>query len=115
LTVSVFVWEPGCTRPRHGSAASRGRFVRYLITRVGRSPGLRRSVELAKETARAGGVHTGAPDSRHPARPGFMSAHGWVRALEVAGFSEITVLPAQIERCAEIYPGFYSGAITARV
>jgi len=24
------------------------------------------------------------------------------------------VLPAQIERCAEIYPGFYSGAITAR-
>jgi len=44
-----------------------------------------------------------------------MSAHGWVRALEVAGFSEITVLPAQIERCAEIYPGFYSGAITARV
>jgi len=48
-------------------------------------------------------------------RPGFMSARGWVRALEVAGFSEITVLPAQIERCAEIYPGFYSGAITAHV
>ena len=47
-------------------------------------------------------------------RPGFMSARGWVRALEAAGFSEITVLPAQIERCAEIYPGFYSGAITAR-
>jgi SAM-dependent methyltransferase len=47
-------------------------------------------------------------------RPGFMSARGWVRALEAAGFSEITLLPAQIERCAEIYPGFYSGAITAR-
>lgn len=47
-------------------------------------------------------------------RPGFMSARGWARALEVAGFSEITLLPAQIERCAEIYPGFYSGAITAR-
>jgi hypothetical protein len=47
-------------------------------------------------------------------RPGFMSARGWVRALEAAGFSEITVLPAQIERCAEIYPGSYSGAITAR-
>jgi SAM-dependent methyltransferase len=47
-------------------------------------------------------------------RPGFMSARGWVRALEVAGFSEIMLLPAQIERCAEVYPGFYSGAITAR-
>jgi SAM-dependent methyltransferase len=47
-------------------------------------------------------------------RPGFMSARGWVRALEAAGFSEITLLPAQIERCAEIYPGFYSGALTAR-
>jgi SAM-dependent methyltransferase len=47
-------------------------------------------------------------------RPGFMSARGWVRALEAAGFSGITLLPAQIERCAEIYPGFYSGAITAR-
>jgi len=43
-----------------------------------------------------------------------MSARGWVRALEAAGFSRITVLPAQIERCAEIYPGFYAGAITAR-
>jgi SAM-dependent methyltransferase len=52
------------------------------------------------------------PDIRP--RPGFMSARGWVRALEAAGFSEITLLPAQIERCAEIYPGFYSGAITAR-
>jgi len=47
-------------------------------------------------------------------RPGFMSARGWIRALEAAGFSEITLLPAKIERCAEIYPGFYSGAITAR-
>ena len=32
---------------------------------------------------------------------------------EAAGFSRVTVLPAQIERCAEIYPGFYAGAITA--
>jgi SAM-dependent methyltransferase len=47
-------------------------------------------------------------------RPGFMSARGWVHALDAAGFSGITVLPAQIELCAEIYPGFYSGAITAR-
>jgi SAM-dependent methyltransferase len=46
-------------------------------------------------------------------RPGFMSAQGWVRALETAGYSEISVLPAQIERCTEVYPGFYSGAITA--
>ena len=46
-------------------------------------------------------------------RPGFMSARGWVRALEAAGFSRITVLPALIERCAEVYPGFYAGAITA--
>jgi SAM-dependent methyltransferase len=48
-------------------------------------------------------------------RPGFMSARGWIRSLESAGFSQVTVLPAQIERCAEIYPGFYSGALTARV
>jgi SAM-dependent methyltransferase len=48
-------------------------------------------------------------------RPGFMSARGWIRALEAAGFSQITVLPAQVERCTEIYPGFYSGALTARV
>jgi SAM-dependent methyltransferase len=46
-------------------------------------------------------------------RPGFMSTHVWVRALEAAGFNRIGVLPAQIARCAEIYPGFYCGAITA--
>jgi hypothetical protein len=32
LTVSVFVWEPGCTRPRHGFAASRGRFPLCALT-----------------------------------------------------------------------------------
>jgi len=48
------------------------------------------------------------------ARPGFMSARGWRRALEAAGFREITLLPAEIERCAGIYPGFYCGALTAR-
>ncbi|MGD1147459.1 MAG: class I SAM-dependent methyltransferase [Thermoanaerobaculaceae bacterium] len=47
-------------------------------------------------------------------RPGFMSARGWRRALEAAGFTEISILPAEIERCAQIYPGFYCGAITAR-
>ena len=44
-----------------------------------------------------------------------MSARGWVHALDAAGFSQITVLPAQIERCAEIYPGFYGGALTAHI
>jgi SAM-dependent methyltransferase len=47
-------------------------------------------------------------------RPGFMSARGWLRALRDTGFSDVSVLPAQIERCAEVYPGFYSGALTAR-
>ncbi|MBZ5587804.1 MAG: class I SAM-dependent methyltransferase [Acidobacteriia bacterium] len=54
------------------------------------------------------------PEEGIRVRPGFMSARGWRRALETAGFDEITVLPAEIERCAEIYPGFYCGAITAR-
>ncbi|MDD5562683.1 MAG: class I SAM-dependent methyltransferase [Thermoanaerobaculaceae bacterium] len=47
-------------------------------------------------------------------RPGFMSAQGWTRALAAAGFREVTVIPAQIERCAAIYPGFYCGAVAAR-
>jgi len=47
-------------------------------------------------------------------RPGFMSVRGWRRALDASGFGEISILPAEIERCAEIYPGFYCGAITAR-
>ncbi len=47
-------------------------------------------------------------------RPGFMSAGGWRRALEAAGFRDIALIPAQIERCASIYPGFYCGAVSAR-
>ena len=47
-------------------------------------------------------------------RPGFMSASGWMRAFDAAGFSEIAVIPAQLERCASIYPGFYCGAVSAR-
>lgn len=47
------------------------------------------------------------------ARPGFISARGWLRALEAAGFHDVAVLPAEVERCAEIYPGFYCGALTA--
>ncbi len=48
------------------------------------------------------------------ARPGFMSIAGWRRALAAAGFEGVEVLPATIERCVEIYPGFYCGALTAR-
>ncbi|OYW02814.1 MAG: hypothetical protein B7Z61_11330, partial [Acidobacteria bacterium 37-71-11] len=47
-------------------------------------------------------------------RPGFMSAGGWTRAIDAAGFGEIAVIPARIERCAAIYPGFYCGAVSAR-
>ncbi len=47
-------------------------------------------------------------------RPGFLSPSGWTRALEAAGFNGIAVLPARIERCARIYPGFYCGALVAR-
>ena len=47
-------------------------------------------------------------------RPGFMSVGGWTRALERAGFRQVEVSPAQVERCAAIYPGFYCGALTAR-
>jgi SAM-dependent methyltransferase len=46
-------------------------------------------------------------------RPGFMTLGEWRTALERAGFSSVSVLPAQIERCVERYPGFYGGAITA--
>ncbi len=47
-------------------------------------------------------------------RPGFMCLDGWRRALREAGFGAVEVLPAEIERCAGIYPGFYCGAVTAR-
>jgi SAM-dependent methyltransferase len=47
-------------------------------------------------------------------RPGFMCAEGWRQAFRAAGFGEITTLPVQLERCAEIYPGFYCGAVAAR-
>ena len=47
-------------------------------------------------------------------RPGFISPGGWTRAFDAAGFGEIAVIPAQIERCSTIYPGFYCGAVSAR-
>ncbi len=57
-----------------------------------------------------------APAAGDPRRrPGFASASGWRCALSAARFSEVQVLPARIEECARIYPGFYCGALTARV
>ena len=47
-------------------------------------------------------------------RPGFMSAGGWARALDAAGFGDVAVIPGQIERCSTLYPGFYCGAVSAR-
>ncbi len=47
-------------------------------------------------------------------RPGFISAAGWTRALRLAGFTEVTLLPAELDYCAQIDPGFYCAAITAR-
>jgi SAM-dependent methyltransferase len=47
-------------------------------------------------------------------RPGFLTVRQWQRALEGAGLHEITVLPAAIQRCAELYPGFYAGAVMGR-
>jgi hypothetical protein len=48
-------------------------------------------------------------------RPGFLTLDQWRAALLQAGFAAVSVLPAQIERCVERYPGFYGGAITAAV
>jgi SAM-dependent methyltransferase len=47
-------------------------------------------------------------------RPGFMSFTGWRQALQQAGFGGISLLPNELERCAEVYPGYYCAAITAR-
>jgi SAM-dependent methyltransferase len=47
-------------------------------------------------------------------RAGFLTAGSWGRALERAGFGEVAMLPAQLARCVERYPGFYCGAFTAR-
>ncbi|HUK14651.1 MAG TPA: class I SAM-dependent methyltransferase [Thermoanaerobaculaceae bacterium] len=47
------------------------------------------------------------------ARPGFVSAQGWLRALAEAGFHDVRIVPAKIEACAAIYPGFYCGALAA--
>ncbi len=47
-------------------------------------------------------------------QPGFLTVHQWRRALYLAGLAEVTVLPAAIEACATLYPGFYTAALVAR-
>lgn len=76
--------------------------------------------------AGAGGVHLELPftlleayrqapllEGMRP-RPGFMTLTGWRAALDAAGFGEVAVLPAELERCQQVYAGFYCGALTAR-
>jgi len=46
--------------------------------------------------------------------PGFLTVSQWCRAMGAAGLAGITLLPAAIERCAALYPGFYCAAITGR-
>jgi SAM-dependent methyltransferase len=48
-------------------------------------------------------------------RPGFLSARGWRHALSAAGLGAASLLPANLERCTALYPGFYCGALTATV
>lgn len=45
---------------------------------------------------------------------GFLTAAMWRRALHDAGFQQVELLPAQLSRCVEVYPGFYCAALTAR-
>lgn len=58
-----------------------------------------------RETARAG-------SSPRPA--GFLTETMWRQALEKAGFCHVLLLPSELARCVEVYPGFYSAALTAR-
>ena len=46
-------------------------------------------------------------------RPGFMAAAAWELALRRAGFARVALLPAALQRCVALYPGFYCGALTA--
>lgn len=48
------------------------------------------------------------------ARPGFLCLEGWRNAFRAAGFTDVTVLPAALERCFTLYPGFYCAALVAR-
>lgn len=51
------------------------------------------------------------PDVRP--RPGFLAASGWRHALAAAGLGRVSLLPANLARCAALYPGFYCGVLTA--
>lgn len=46
--------------------------------------------------------------------PGFLPEALWRHALRSAGFSHIEIFPANLAACAEVYPGFYAAAFTAR-
>lgn len=45
---------------------------------------------------------------------GFLTEGMWRQALQSAGFRHIQVLPANLAQCVDLYPGFYSAALTAR-
>lgn len=75
-------------------------------------PPAERAVHLELPFTLLEAYRAGAKDPARP-RPGFQSAATWRRVLRDAGFARTTVLPAEIERCAGIYPGFYAGVMTA--
>jgi len=52
---------------------------------------------------------------RDETTPRVHDREGWRTALRRAGFSDVRLLPAQLERCVEEYPGFYCGAFVAAV
>ena len=60
-----------------------------------------------------GYAHAETDDEIRP-QPGFLTTSQWLKALAAAGYTSVTMLPAAIDRCAELYPGFYAGAITGR-
>jgi SAM-dependent methyltransferase len=53
-------------------------------------------------------------DEVYRPRPGFVTLQGWREALARAGFTDIILVPAELNHCVEEYPGFYCAAITAR-
>lgn len=53
-------------------------------------------------------------DGRFRPRPGFLTAPQWLAAFAAAGFTATALLPAAIQQCAELYPGFYCGAVVGR-
>jgi SAM-dependent methyltransferase len=55
-----------------------------------------------------------ALDAELRPRPGFLTVRQWRANLLKAGFASVEVLPREIERCVQRYPGFYGAAITAR-